>query len=363
MSQMHISKIPGIGLNYSKSPPWLGAHLKRYSPFFLLVIISIVMVQQGNKALADEPKTNDDEMMRLLIEMHNKAHPYRPFSAIWPGSDGLLLEIQLNSGTTSVVYSVNEVTDQYFSSFITSTINHLSSTLNGVNTDPHFSSSITSIINRLSSILNGGNTDQTGVTDEPEIKVVFVRKGLMIFEYDQIAVVPPSLIAEDDLSCRLESPWVRLDIQRSPVLRIHAVFFWNERQFLIDQAILSGEPASDFSAVDSEAKELPNSGPSDHFQFAPPELLRLLERPPFLGLSRYSDRAPSSGRPTTLDDIIIRMNTLNDHMVKHYPILIQTLFDQCFSSEQYVLQRYKTILDIRDVVPLDEYQFKRIPKN
>lgn len=347
MSQMHISKIPGIGLNYSKSPPWLDAHLKRYSPFFLLVIISIVMVQQGNKALAEEPKTNDDEMIRLIIEMHNKAHPYRPFSAIWPGSDGLLLEIQLNSGITSVVYSVDEVGDQFFSSFITSMINHLSSTLNGVNTDPYFSSSITSIINRLSSILNGGNIDQTGVTDEPEIKVVFVRRGLMISEHDQTAIVPPSLIPEGDLSCRLESPWLKLDVQRSPVLRVHAVFFWNERQFLIDQAILSGEPASDFTAMDSEGRDLS----------------RLLDRPPFVSQSFLSDRAKFTTWHPDASYIFIRMNTLNDHMVKHYPKLIQTLFDQCFSSQQYVLQRYKTILDIRGVVPLDEYQFKRIPKN
>ncbi len=39
---------------------------------------------------------------------------------------------------------------------------------------------------------------------------------------------------------RLESPWIRLALQRSPDRLVCAQFFWNERQFLSDQALLSG---------------------------------------------------------------------------------------------------------------------------
>jgi len=308
------------------------------SSFFLVLILSTLVVSQTNMALADKPDTNVDDLIRSVIAMEKKANPYRPFSAAWPGSGGYLLEIQSNNSyITPVVYSVDELTDQYFSSFIASMINHLSSTL------------------------NGENAGQVGF--EPEVKIVFVRKALIALEHAPIAVVPPSLIPEDKLSCQLESPWVKLDIQRSPVLRIHAIYFWNERQFLIDQAILSGEPVSDFSAIDSEVKELPNSGPSDHFQVVPPELLRLLRRPPFVGRPPYSELPRFSDRSADASYIMTRMNTLNDHMVKHYPKLAQTLFDQCFASEQYVLQRYKTILDVRDLIPLGEYQFKKIAKN
>jgi hypothetical protein len=300
--------------------------------FFLVVIISAFTVDQKNMALANEPDSNLDDSAKKLREfvkhIRQKRNPYRPFAATWPNSDGLLLEIHDGSGRSPYIYSIDELSGdgayRHYKSFITSTINYLSSTL-----------------------LNGENFDKKGVAGDREVKVVFVRKELTTSKYDEIAVVPASLIPEGQLSCWLESPWLKLDVQRSPVLRIHAVFFWNEQQFLIDQAILSGVPASDFTAIDSEVKDLS----------------RLLDRPPFVSRAFLSDRARfTTGHPDA-SYLFIRMNTLNDHMVKHYPKLIQILFDQCFLSEQYVLQRYKTILDIRDVVPLDEYQFKRIPKN
>jgi hypothetical protein len=38
----------------------------------------------------------------------------------------------------------------------------------------------------------------------------------------------------------LESPWAKLTIRRSPNLLIRGMFIWNERQFVVDQATMSG---------------------------------------------------------------------------------------------------------------------------
>lgn len=174
--------------------------------FFLLSIISTLSVSQSNMTLADQPNINSDDSIDIerMRESIRQANPYRPFAATWPNSEGILLDIQMNTSTSSYVYSKDRVGDGYrhFRSFITATINHLASTLGGLNVDEKIGAG------------------------EREVKVIFVRKGLVASEYEQVVAVPSSLILEDKLTCRLESPWIRLDIQRSPVLRIHAVFFW-----------------------------------------------------------------------------------------------------------------------------------------
>lgn len=50
--------------------------------------------------------------------------------------------------------------------------------------------------------------------------------------------------------------------------------------------------------------------------------------------------------------------SVQEQKVKSYSALTQSLFDQCYSSKNYVLQHYETILDIRsqNIAPLDKYQ-------
>jgi len=310
--------------------------------FFLVLIISTLVVGQTDIALADKPDTNSEDIKRQqmetmkIMEVMRAAHPYRPFAATWPNSEGILLDIQLDQGTTPYSYSIDDVSDgyRYFRSFITATINHLSSTLNGL------------------------SVKEKRGTGEPEVKVIFVRKVFREYEGDRAVAVPASLIPENKLSCRLDSPWVKLDIQRSPVLRIHAIFFWNERQFLIDQALLSGDSVTDLSTEPydktlfrqyskdyvSQSRRPPENRKPGISERIPAELLWLFRRstPYGLGIKFFSGD----------------MLSVKQHMEKHYAKLTNRLVDQCFLPEHDALQRYKTILDLRDrdIAPLDKYQ-------
>jgi hypothetical protein len=170
-----------------------------------------------------------------------------------------------------------------------------------------------------------------------------------------------------DDACRLESPWARLALRRSPDRFVRAEFIWNERQFLLDQALLSGaqawpdEPlvpisvqvfskfAEDYAqtillAATPEAAAEAVSGISKRI---PPDLMWLFQH------AWQSTRGPFAefARAALADTIRLAG--------PRYIELAKALVDRCLTSGKAEL-RYENILDLKEVVMMDHYRINRL---
>jgi len=87
-------------------------------------------------------------------------------------------------------------------------------------------------------------------TGDTDIHLLFIKRPLV----KQTGESPDNLPTSDKHGepglRRLNSPWVRIEISGQPVRRMDAVFVWNERQVLRDQAFMAGgAPSSKASPV------------------------------------------------------------------------------------------------------------------
>ena len=74
----------------------------------------------------------------------------------------------------------------------------------------------------------------------PEVKLFFVYRPLVASTSAPIGVPFNLERTQSNGIKHLESPGVKLTFSRSPMLVLRVVFVWNERQFLLDQALMSG---------------------------------------------------------------------------------------------------------------------------
>ena len=110
--------------------------------------------------------------------------------------------------------------------------------------NPHFRSFITSVRDHVLSKFVGKSPCHEKSDDEPMIKLVFVRLPLVMSRDRPITPAPSLNTSQSDVTSRLDSPWATLTIRRSASPLVRAVFIWNERQFLLDQALMSGARVS-----------------------------------------------------------------------------------------------------------------------
>ena len=162
---------------------------------------------------------------------------------------------------------------------------------------------------------------------------------------------------------RLESPWADVAISREPHCRIRAVFRWNERQFLRDQAAmaagyaveggppvsLDGEVLARYSEEYAESVLLqsPEKGKAALATLAaqiPPEILWLYRHAVQSTLADFSVFARAALRATLLK---ARQG--------HARIAV-ALFDHCFQSPAGASERYDNVLNLKDVTNLDSYR-------
>ncbi|MDB9417974.1 hypothetical protein [Microcystis aeruginosa] len=241
----------------------------------------------------------------------------------------------IDDSVTSEVRSIKAVNDPYFKSFITSLTDYISAKFSGA----------------------GSCKDNSG--EEPINRLIFVRLPLVTSGNDPLAPPPELDTSLPNITCHLDSPWLKLVIRHSHPPLIQGVFLWNERQFLGDQALLSNQNLSLNSPLvplsnrlfqqyaadyaDSEILRLP-SGKSNITERIPFDVLWLFRNSPQTTFIPFSDAARSS------------MNTILKRATENYINLTQKLFDQCFASTQKVDQRYETVLDLRNTISLEQYQ-------
>ena len=138
---------------------------------------------------------------------------------------------------------------------------------------------------------------------------------------------------------------------------IHGIVRWNNRQLLVDQALLGGASnvptglampltSSEMGnfVQDYEASELiGKAGSRSIEERIPPDILWLFRRTTAWGVeSFYMDTRGAMS-------FVIKKNAEN------YTKLVIALIDRCFDSERMDI-RYNSILDVADLISLDQYK-------
>lgn len=233
--------------------------------------------------------------------------------------------------------------------------------------DPHFRSFITSVRDHILSKFVGAMPCQKNSDEEQTISLIFVRLPLVTSGDEPIAPAPSLDAPQSDLTCRLDSPWARLAVRRSTSPTVRAVFIWNERQFLLDQVLLSGKSHANIVPLTPLSNRLFEQYATD---YADSEILRsprgesshptppISERIPadVLWLFRnswQSTRGPFSGIARSA------MRTTLERAASGYTDLTKALIDQCFASAKTEI-RYKSVLDLKNIFTLDQYRINQL---
>jgi hypothetical protein len=254
----------------------------------------------------------------------------QPTEAWMCNPSGYVIRI-IDDSVTSEVRSIEAVNDPYFKSFVASLTNYISTRFP-----------------------NAGSC--TGNPDRSMSSLTFVRLPLVTSGDNPLAAPPKLSPSFPGITCRLDSPWVKLAIRNSDKPLIQGVFIWNERQFLADRALLANPnltlnspliPLSNrlfekYAADYANSKILQSSsGKASITERIPLDVLWLFRNSPQTTFIPFSSAARSS------------INTMSKRMAKNYINLTQKLFDRCLASGQKSEQRYGTVLDLRNTISLD----------
>lgn len=226
---------------------------------------------------------------------------------------------------------------------------------------------------------------QGGWMRDPEVEFVFVYR-LLVGKAKFDALANFNISKSPDIRI-LDSPWVKMRIDRSPKLVVKAVFFWNERQFLFDQAVLSKNSSLptptllplEKSIYKRYLDDYTNSvevipwkimdDPSlqthtSNWQHKRDKLLQKAEKSRLTALSNISKRLPADLIWLFGHSGIRGENSGNTESSMYYFIvsrsdryidLTKTLLNLSFSSEQQE-QKYTSILDLNGLFDINKYQ-------
>jgi hypothetical protein len=225
--------------------------------------------------------------------------------------------------------------------------------------ESHFKNYVTTISKHISAKIDEISQCHGDLKSSPEVKLFFVYRRLV----KTAPLAPFNLERTESNDARhLDSPWVKLTFSRSPRLVVRAVFLWNERQFLFDQALMSGiraPPTNPLLPIDNGIFRQFIQDYRDSVLLAPsPEALPANEAsiskrlpPDILWLFRYASgqRGPFY---TWLDPAL---KSAVGRAAIGYTDLNKALIDQFFASETTEI-RYESVLDLKDIFTLDQYR-------
>jgi hypothetical protein len=201
----------------------------------------------------------------------------------------------------------------------------------------------------------------------PEAELVFVYRPLVGSANAKIEAPCALESLQSSDSRHLDSPWMQLMSSRSPKIAVHAVFVWNERQFLLDQALMSGAPVSstnrlvsfDERSFGKFVQDYTNSvllAPSPEAQAA--AKANISKRLPVEIFWLFRHAWQSTLAPFSME-VDHALKTTVERSTIGYITLTKLLFDQSFTSLKTELD-YKNVLDLRDIFALDQYQINRL---
>ncbi len=196
-----------------------------------------------------------------------------------------------------------------------------------------------------------------------EVKLFFVYRPLVA------AKIAPFQLerTQSAVTKHLDSPWLKIVTGGSPQQLRQLVFIWSERQFLFDQALLSGVKAptnqsllpideqefgkfvrdytdSVLLAASPEARVAAQASISERL---PKDILWLFSH------SWQSTRGPFSGF------VLSALNNATKQMADQYVDLTKILLNHYFTSEETEVC-YDNIFSLKDLFTLNKYQINKL---
>jgi len=233
--------------------------------------------------------------------------------------------------------------------------------------DSPFKNYVTTISKHVSAKIDKMAQCHGDLKSSPEVKLFFVYRPL-------VASMSAPTGTQFNLECtqsngtrHLDSPWVKLTFSRSPMLVVRAVFVWNERQFLLDQALMSGiraPPNNPLVPIDDRIFKQFVQDYTDSVLLAPsPEVLPATQAsiskrlpPEILWLFRHAWQT-TRGPFSTM--VASALRSTIKQAASGYTDLTKTLVDQFFASETTKI-RYETVLDLKDLFTLHHYRVNQL---
>jgi hypothetical protein len=199
------------------------------------------------------------------------------------------------------------------------------------------------------------------LNSDPQVEMVFVYRplvsnGIKPFEFRQM---------KSNDTRYLDSPWVKLSITKSTKPIVRAVFIWNQRQFLLDQAMLSGaqtSPTSTLLPIDNHIFSQYLHDYKESVFFASSDEAKSV------GLANLSKQLPTDimwllRHSGNFDGMFLFMRGMDLAFSKQqawgYIDLTKTLLNSRFTSLQ-TEQHYDSILDLKDVFDIDKLRIDKI---
>jgi hypothetical protein len=188
---------------------------------------------------------------------------------------------------------------------------------------------------------------------KPQVDLVFVyrpaiSRGIAPFDFQP---------QKSQGTKQLGSPWIKLTLNKSPQLNLRAVFVWNERQFLLDQAEIMLERRSpeikpllpiDLYTFDRWARERDPNRLTKGTNFG--EFIKQL--PPDI---RWIFIHWSTGWKNGREQAIEQIRDVTEKEKIGYTDLNKALIDNFFASTKMEIS-YNSVLDINNVFNIDKYR-------
>lgn len=162
----------------------------------------------------------------------------------------------------------------------------------------------------------------------------------------------------------LDSPWVKLSINKSPNLIVRAAFIWNERQFLFDQALMAGAKVSSIKPLLPLDENLSYRYGKDYGE----SVIRARSEERATAQVSIEKRVPADllwgfrkgtqgGRGGNFPDYPV-IETV-DLVFDKYVDIIKALLNRRFTSER-IEQNYLSVLTLKDIYNIDLYRVKEL---
>lgn len=175
-------------------------------------------------------------------------------------------------------------------------------------------------------------------------------------------ILAQPLSARPSSGCRITSPWIDLAIERKPIPWVRGIVRWNERQLLVDQAVLAGAknvpPGVAMPLEEREFQRFMSDYLNSEVLYTSSPARPIEERipPDILWLFRFA--MPNIGTHYEARFHILTENAMRNVLktnAENYTKHVIALIDRCFDTDRAEIH-YKNILDISDLVPLEQYK-------
>lgn len=267
--------------------------------------------------------------------------------------------VQASEVSNSVPYSINVFDESSGLELSDETLDTLPDSL--------FKNFITSISTLVTNKIEQLVRSDPSATGKPKITFFFIYKPLILTQAAKLPERKWPEIVPSNGTYSLRSPWVQIFTNRSPSLTVQAVFIWNERQVLLDQALLAGAnlPAPDSPqsiSVPIFEQYVQDYSETVLLASSPEERIRaqknIAERvpPDILWLFRHawqSTFAPFSMEARHALGLALK------HAMPVYIDLTEKLTNRCFTEERKE-EHYHSLFELQSIVNIDAYRIDRI---